>query len=73
MSEMKFEQAFSRLEGILEEMNSSNVELENALKLYEEADKLIETCQSKLKNAEQKVELLIKKRAGAVETAPFEG
>ena len=73
MSEIKFEQAFSRLEAILEEMNSSSVELENALKLYEEADKLIETCQSKLKNAEQKVELLIKKRAGVLETAPFEG
>ena len=48
-------------------------ELESALKLYEEADKLIETCQSKLKNAEQKVELLIKKRADQVETAAFEG
>lgn len=71
---VKFEQAFQRLETILEEMNSSSVELENALTLFEEADKLIETCQTKLKDAEQKVELLIKKRADAteVETAPFE-
>lgn len=72
MSEMKFEEAFSRLEAILEEMNSSSVELENALKLYEEADKLIEICQKKLKDAEQKVEILINKRAGVIETAPFE-
>lgn len=61
MSELSFEEAFKRLEVILEEMNASS--LEQAIQLYEEADRLIVFCQKKLKNAEQKIEFLNKKRA----------
>lgn len=62
-----FEEAFSRLETILEKMNETGLELEEAIRLYEEADKLIGNCSEKLSTAEQKIETLIKKRTGEVE------
>lgn len=62
-----FEEAFSRLESILEKMNETGLELEEAIRLYEEADKLIGKCSEKLGAAEQKIETLIKKRTGEVE------
>ena len=43
-AENSFEAAFQRLEAILEMLNSGHVSLEEALKLYEEADKLIIQC-----------------------------
>lgn len=65
---MKFEEAYKRLEEILQAMNSGKVELDDSLKLYEEADKLIATCQKKLTEAEKKIEILVKNRAGEVAT-----
>jgi exodeoxyribonuclease VII small subunit len=59
-----FEQAFERLERILELMNSGKVSLDDSLKLYEEADKLINGCTKRLTEAEQKIEILVKNRAG---------
>lgn len=66
-SEVNFEKAFARLEEILETLNSGNVSLDESLKLYEEADKLIATCGNKLTDAERKVEKLIKQRNGELQ------
>jgi len=57
-----FEKAFSRLETILEDLNSEKVSLDSSLKLFEEADSLINKCSDKLKNAEKKIEILVKNR-----------
>lgn len=59
-----FEQAFARLEEILEKMNSGAVTLDESLTLYEEADKLIGTCTKRLNEAERRIEILIKNRQG---------
>lgn len=59
-----FEQAFARLEQILEQMNSGKASLDDSLKLYEEADKLITSCNKRLNEAEQKIESLVKTRSG---------
>lgn len=59
-----FEAAFTRLEQILEKMNSGSVSLDESLKLYEEADKLITMCSKRLNDAERKIETLIKNRNG---------
>jgi len=63
-----FEQAYTRLETILEELNSGELSLEKSLKLYEEADRLIMLCSNKLSHAEQKIQTLIKNRDGTVAT-----
>ncbi len=76
---IQFEEAFTRLEEILEKMNSGTVTLDNSLKLYEEADTLLIHCQKKLNEAEKKIETLIKNREGELEidtnkspkTSPF--
>ena len=46
--EQTFEKAFSRLEEILDNMTSEEVSLDESLKLYEEADKLINSCGKRL-------------------------
>jgi exodeoxyribonuclease VII small subunit len=66
--EKNFEEAFQRLEQILEKMNSQSVSLDESLKLYEEADGLIQFCGKRLHDAERKIETLIKKRNGDLET-----
>lgn len=63
-SEKTFESAFARLEEILERMNSGTISLDESLKLYEEADKLIAMCSKRLNDAERKIEILIKNRNG---------
>lgn len=63
-TEMTFEAAFARLEEILEQMNSGETTLDDSLKLYEEADKLICLCNKRLTDAERKIEILIKNRNG---------
>ncbi|MDF2577718.1 MAG: xseB [Chlamydiales bacterium] len=59
-----FEVALARLEQILEKMNSGSIALDESLKLYEEADQLIALCNTRLNEAEQKVEILVKNRQG---------
>jgi exodeoxyribonuclease VII small subunit len=60
----RFEEAYARLEQILEKMNSGKLSLDDSLKLYEEADVLIAACQKRLTEAEHKIEILIKNRSG---------
>jgi exodeoxyribonuclease VII small subunit len=65
-----FEKAFERLEQILELLNSGRPSLEEAIKLYEEADRLIANCQKKLTDAEKKIEVLVKNRSGQLSIGP---
>lgn len=62
--ELSFEEAFVRLEKILEVMNEGKVPLHEALSLFEEGDGLIKKCESYLTSAQQKIEMLIKNREG---------
>jgi exodeoxyribonuclease VII small subunit len=57
---LSFETAYTRLEEILEKMNSGKVSLEDSLKLYEEANRLINYCSKQLTEAEKKIEILLK-------------
>ena len=67
---MNFESAFSRLEAILERMNSARITLDESLELFKEADKLINSCNKSLNDAERKVEILIKNRNGDIAIGP---
>lgn len=66
MEENNFEKSYKRLEQILETLNANQVSLEDSLKLFEEANSLILTCEKKLNNAEKKIEILIKNRDGSI-------
>lgn len=58
------EKALSDLEAIVEELESGDLPLEKAMKKFEDGIKLTRGCQSALKEAEQKVEVLLKSAGG---------
>ncbi len=65
------EKALSDLEDLVEELESGDLPLEKAMKKFEEGIKLTRGCQAALKDAEQKVEILLKS-AGGEELGDFE-
>jgi len=71
---LPFEEALKRLEGIVEAMESEDLPLENLLARFEEGTQLAKVCQSKLADAELKIQLLEKNSAGepALRPAPPE-
>ena len=64
MSEFNFDQAMKRLETISEELASDNIEMEEALKLFEEGLGLSAKCQKRLIDYENKVNDLVLKHQG---------
>ena len=70
MEELKFEKALERLEKIVEDLESGNIPLEDALKKYEEGVKLCRICSQKLSQAETKIESLTKSLNGVDEIGP---
>jgi exodeoxyribonuclease VII small subunit len=65
------EKSLSELEAIVEELESGDLPLEKAMQKFEQGIKLTRGCQSALKDAEQKVEILMKS-AGGENLLPFE-
>jgi len=55
------EQSLKELEALVERLESGELPLEEALKEFEQGVKLTRACQTILKDAEQKVEILLKK------------
>lgn len=70
--ELKFEKAMEKLEKIVEDLETGNIPLEEALKKYEEGVRLSNACQKKLKDAEKKIEVLSRNRDGSFKTEPFD-
>ena len=61
---INLEKALTDLEEIVEELESGDLPLEKAMKKFEEGIKLTRSCQSALKDAEQKVEILLRSAGG---------
>ncbi len=68
---INLEKALTDLEGIVEELESGDLPLEKAMKKFEDGIKLTRNCQAALKEAEQKVEILLQS-AGGEELEEFE-
>lgn len=56
-----FEESLSRLEEIVEALENRDVELDNALSLFEEGVGLVKFCSSKLEETKKKIEILVSK------------
>ncbi len=67
-----FECSLSRLEEIVGKLESANLSLDDAMKLFEEGVQLSRECQKYLEEAEGKVEILLKKAGGEMAAAPFD-
>ena len=65
------EKSLSDLEDLVDELESGDLPLEKAMKKFEEGIKLTRGCQTALKEAEQKVEILLK-TAGGEDLEDFE-
>jgi len=69
--EIKFEDAITRLEEIVEELESGELSLEESLSAFEEGIKLSKICAKLLNEAERKVEILMKGEDGQLIAKPF--
>ena len=61
---LNLEKALADLENLVEELESGDLPLEKAMKKFEDGIKLTRNCQAALKEAEQKVEILLKSAGG---------
>lgn len=70
-AKLSFEHALEKLEAIVESMESGEVPLAELLAKFEEGNKLLKVCETRLKDAELKIEQLKKQKDG-VAFAKFE-
>lgn len=71
MAKKSFEDSLSKLEEITEKLESGNLSLEESLAKFDEGVKLTEFCNKKLNEAQEKINLLLKKD-GKLTEVPFE-
>ncbi len=66
-----FESALKSLEDIVVQLEAGDMTLDRALELFEEGIQVSRFCNSKLEEAERKVEILTKSADGALKAVPF--
>ena len=66
-----FEASLHRLEQIVKKLEAGELALDDALKLFEEGINLSQQCQKQLEEAENKVEILLKKADGKLVARKF--
>jgi exodeoxyribonuclease VII small subunit len=71
-SKPKFEERLARLEKIVEELEAGDLTLDDSLARYEEGVKTLKKCYEILRDAEKRVEILLKSGEGELKIAPFE-
>jgi exodeoxyribonuclease VII small subunit len=71
MAKQTFENAMKRLEAIVQELESGDLTLDEALKKFQEGVKLSKFCSNKLDETEKKVAILLKDQEGMVHEQPF--
>ena len=69
---VNLEKSLAALEEIVEELESGDLPLEKAMKKFEEGIKLTRGAQAALKEAEQKVEILLQSAGGEDQLDAFE-
>jgi exodeoxyribonuclease VII small subunit len=72
MKKKSFEDALAKLEDITNELEKGELPLEDSLKYFDEGVQLAEYCNSKLNDAQRKVEILLKKD-DSLEPVAFDG
>jgi len=72
MAEMKFEEALKKLEKIVEELESADITLDEALKKYQQGIELARLLNQRLQNAKKKIDVLAKNKKGEFNLEPFD-
>jgi len=71
MPKTTFEQSMKKLEQIVQELESGDLPLEEAVQKFEEGIKLSRLCSEKLDETEKKITLLLQDQKGNVSEKPF--
>ncbi|MFI5303293.1 MAG: exodeoxyribonuclease VII small subunit [Nitrospiria bacterium] len=72
MSNLKFEEAMSKLEEIVKSLEKGDLPLDKAMASFEEGVTLSKICMKYLEEADRKVEVLIQNQNGKTKTEPFQ-
>ena len=72
MKSQTFEESLQKIEGIVERLEEGDLPLEDSLKAFEEGMKLVKMCESRLKEAQKKIEVLVRDGKGGKNVEPFE-
>jgi exodeoxyribonuclease VII small subunit len=72
MPKKTFESAIEQLDTIVKELETGDIPLEKAIKIFEEGVKLSQICTKRLDETEEKMNLLIKAADGQLTNIPFE-
>ena len=74
IKDLSFEEALEKLEKIVNQLESGQIKLEDAVKVYEEGVQLKKICEKKLSDAQMKVEkLVINKQGQPTSLEPLDG
>jgi exodeoxyribonuclease VII small subunit len=65
--EKNFEMALEELEGVVEQLETGELPLEESLVAFEKGVELVVYCNQKLTEAEKRVELLVKDKEGKMQ------
>jgi len=68
---ISFEKAMARLEEIVERLESGQASLDETIRLFEEGKKLGQECRRQLSEVEKKIEMIVEKEGGEIETVDF--
>lgn len=72
IDKLSFEEALSRLENIVRELEAGKIKLDDAVNAYEQAVSLKKFCEKKLNDAKLKIEKIEIAPDGAPELAPLD-
>ncbi|MCL4186383.1 MAG: exodeoxyribonuclease VII small subunit [Rhodobacteraceae bacterium] len=73
VAEMTFEEAMAALEEVVQKLERADVPLEESIALYEHGAELRAHCEARLRQAEERVELIRAREGRAVGSVPAEG
>lgn len=71
MTKQTFEKAMNKLEKIVQELESTDLPLEKAIKKFEEGVQLSKFCSEKLDETEKRITILMKDQNDQVFEKPF--
>ncbi|MER3501188.1 MAG: exodeoxyribonuclease VII small subunit [Candidatus Fervidibacterota bacterium] len=69
---MTFEEALSRLEEIVRQLESGELTLDETVRLYEEGQRLLAFCQRKLADAEKRIKVITVTEEGSIEVQEWD-
>jgi len=70
ISKLSFEDALRKLEEIVQELESGGVDLEKSIDIYATGTLLKAHCEAKLKQAQMRIDKIMKKADGSLDTTP---